>query len=173
MFSFAVVLAAATALLASLILSTALGTAGALAVPAGAQDFWRIVEAIGSVGFLALLLAAIYRIVPETRVIWRDVLGAALFASVLLSGLKWLLAWYLAHLTSYAAYGAVGGILGLLTWIYVASLVVFYGAEFSRVYAERFGSLRKGSPSPCVASEARVARGQQRWPDGQSPGRQR
>ena len=78
---------------------------------------------------------------------WRDVLGASLFTSFLLSGLKHLLAWYLSHLTSYAAYGAVGGVLGLLTWIYVASLVVFYGAEFSRVYAERFGSLRSGSPS--------------------------
>jgi membrane protein len=42
---------------------------------------------------------------------------------------------------SYAAYGAVGGVLGLLTWIYVASAVLFYGAEFSRLYAERFGSL--------------------------------
>lgn len=148
-YSFAVVLAAAIALLASLILSTALGTAGSgtFALQVGVRVFWRILEACGSVGLLALLLAATYRIVPQTRVVWRDVLGAALFTSFLLSGLKYLLAWYLAHLTSYAAYGAVGGVLGLLTWIYLATLVVLYGAEFSRLYAERFGSQRNGSPA--------------------------
>lgn len=103
-----------------------------------------MVEATGSIGFLALLLAAIYRVVPQASVAWRDVLGAALLTSLLLRVLEGLIAWYLAHLSSYAAYGAVGGILGLLTWIYVASLVLFYGAEFGCVYAERFGSRRGG-----------------------------
>ncbi len=79
--------------------------------------------------------------VPQTAIEWRDVLGGALLTSLLFAGLKALLAWYLAHVASYAAYGAVGGVLGLLTWIYVASLLLFYGAAWTRVYAERFGSL--------------------------------
>jgi membrane protein len=154
-FSFVVVVAAAGALLASLVVSTVLGAIGDTATTAlGAQAPWQIVEMAASVGFLTLLLAAIYRIVPQARVAWRDVLGAALLASVLFAGLKALLAWYLAHLGSYAAYGAVGGVLGLLMWIYLASLVLFFGAEVSRVYAERFGSLRErnGSHIRCAAS---------------------
>jgi membrane protein len=98
-------------------------------------------DAAFSVGFLTLLFATIYRVVPKAKVAWRDVFGAALITSLLFAALKMLLAWYLSHLGSYAAYGAVGAVLGLLTWIYVASLVLLYGAEFSRVHAERFGSL--------------------------------
>jgi membrane protein len=79
--------------------------------------------------------------VPDTLVKWKDVLGGALLTALLFTGTKRLLAWYLGHLGSYAAYGAVGGFLGLLTWIYLASLFLFYGAEFTRVYAEKYGSL--------------------------------
>jgi membrane protein len=154
-FSFAVVIAAAGALLASLVVGTILGAIGDSATTAlGARAPWQIVEMGASVGFLTLLLAAIYRLVPQAPVAWRDVLGAALLASLLFAGLKALLAWYLAHLGSYAAYGAVGGVLGLLMWIYSASWVLFFGAEVSRVYAEKFGSLRERPESHirCAAS---------------------
>jgi len=94
---------------------------------------------------LTAVLAATYRTLPRTRVAWRDVLPGALLAAVLLTALKRLLAFYVAHLSGYAAYGALGAILGLMTLIYVSSLVMFFGAELTRVYAERFGSLRSRS----------------------------
>jgi membrane protein len=142
-FSFIVVVAAAVVLLASLVVTTVLGAVGdSDAKLTWWKTAWRVGEAFLSVGFLALLLAGVYRIVPHAPVKWRDVLGTALASSLLLVGLKNLLAWYLAHVASFAAYGAVGAVLALLTWIYVASMVLFYGAELSRVYAERFGSLR-------------------------------
>lgn len=141
--SFAVVVAAAVALLLSLGVSTALGAVGTAAGRAAGASFsllWSLVEAVVSLGLLSLLFAAIYRIVPHTDVKWRDVFGAAFLTAVLFTGLKWLFAWYLANLAGFAAYGAVGAVLGLLTWIYVSSLILFYGAEFSWVYAQRFGS---------------------------------
>jgi membrane protein len=151
-FSFAVVAVAAATLLASLVLNTALAAIGETASTAwGGRLLWRAVEPGVSMAFLTVLLAALYRIVPQTTVAWRDVFAAALLASLLLACLKALLAWYLVRLSGYAAYGAVGGVLGLLTWIYVASLVLFYGAEFSRVYAERFGSLRGAATSDRAA----------------------
>ena len=149
-FSFVVVVAAASALLASLVLSTAIvAIAQKVNGSSGVPALWHLVDTATSVGCLTLLLSAVYRIVPRAAVQWRDVFGAALLTSFLLAGLKWTLAWYFAHLSSYAAYGAVGGVLGLLTWIYVASLLLFYGAEWSRAYAERFGSLsREATPPP-------------------------
>ena len=142
-FSFAVVVITASALLASLVLSTVLNAIQntAASVVGGANGIWHLVDAAFSVGFLTLLFATIYRVVPKAKVAWGDVFGAALITSLLFAALKTLLAWYLSHLGSYAAYGAVGAVLGLLTSIYVASLVLLYGAEFSRIYAERFGSL--------------------------------
>jgi membrane protein len=150
--SFAVVIGAAIALLASLGISTALHAVGTVATDAiAAATVWQVVEAGASLVFLAGLFAAIYRIVPQTDVRWRDVVGGAFMASFLFAVLKGLLAWYLAHLGSYAAYGAVGGVLGLLTWIYVASLIILYGAEFCRVYAERYGSLAPTSDGASAA----------------------
>jgi membrane protein len=140
--SFAVVIAAAVALLVSLAVSTALGAVGAATASATlGRVIWPLAEALVALALLTLLFAAIYCIVPQTPVKWRDVFWAALLTSILFTVLKWVLAWYLVHLGGFAAYGAVGGVLGLLTWIYVASLVLFYGAEFSHVYAMRFGSL--------------------------------
>jgi membrane protein len=139
--AFAVVVGAAIALLASLAISTTLQAIGNVGDADAARTALQLVEVAVSFIFLTGLFATIYRIVPQTDVKWRDVFGGAVVTSFLFSGLKWSLAWYLAHIGSYAAYGAVGGVLGLLTWIYVASLILLYGAEFCRVYAERYGSL--------------------------------
>ncbi|MGD0674128.1 MAG: YihY/virulence factor BrkB family protein [Polyangiaceae bacterium] len=150
--SFAVVVGAAFALLASLAIGTALQAIGRAAIDRGAAEtFWQLVEALASFAFLTGLFATMYRIVPQANVKWRDVLGGALVTSLLFTGLKWLLAWYFAHVSSYAAYGAVGAVLGLLTWIYVATLIILYGAEWSRVYAERFGSLAQPGAGVLVA----------------------
>jgi membrane protein len=139
--SFAVVLGAALALLASLAVSTGLQAVGAATQGDATRTAWQLVEIAASLVSLTGLFAAIYRIVPQTDVKWRDVVGGAFLTSVIFAGLKGLLAWYLAHIGSYAAYGAVGGVLGLMTWIYAASLILLYGAEFCRVYAGRYGSL--------------------------------
>jgi membrane protein len=162
--SFAVFIGAAVALLTSLIVSAALSTVDQTVerLAPGAvthATLWIVAEAVGSVGILSLALATMFRLIPRTDVKWSDVFGGALLTGLLLTGTKSVLAWYLGHLGSYAAYGAIGGFLGLLTWIYLASLFTFYGAEFTRVYAERYGSLaRRASPtldqsSQCVNDE--------------------
>jgi membrane protein len=151
--SFAVVIGAAVALLASLLVSAALSavdqTVEGLAPGAATHaTLWIVAEAVGSVGILSLALATMFRLLPQTDVKWSDVFGGALLTGLLLTGTKRVLVWYLGHLGSYAAYGAIGGFLGLLTWIYLASLFIFYGAEFTRVYAERYGSLaQRASPT--------------------------
>lgn len=138
--SFVAVLATAAVVLASLVVSTLLG-----AVRQTTQGFltgvWKAVETLLSLAFVTLLLAAVFRWVPHAATRWRDVLVGALLTAVLLALLKLALAWYLVHLQDFAAYGVVGAVLGLLTWIYAASLVIFFGAELGRVYAERYGGV--------------------------------
>lgn len=141
-FSFVVVVLAASTLLALLVVSAGLQALGGVADEGSAgRALWQWTDVGLSFALLSGLLAAVYRFVPSAPVAWRDVAPGALLTAILFTVLKTLLAWYLAHVASYAAYGAVGAVLGLMTWIYVSSIVVFYGAEFSRVYAERFGSL--------------------------------
>jgi membrane protein len=140
--SFLVVVGVAVALLLSLLVSSALSAVDSTASKVVSSPvLWLLVETGVSIGLLTGLFSAMYQMIPRTKVAWHDVFGGALFAAVLFTALKRLLAWYLGHIGSYAAYGAVGGMLGLLAWIYLASLILFLGAEFTRVYAERFGSL--------------------------------
>jgi membrane protein len=141
MLSLMLVGVAGVLLLGSLVLSTVL----AAVTPSGAGLPWSTIELVASTLLLAVVLATLFRAVPRAPVTWRDVLVGALIAALLLTVLKRLMAWYLAHLGSYAAYGAVGAVLGLMLLIYVSSLVMFFGAELSRVFAERFGSLRGAS----------------------------
>ena len=164
--SFLVVVGAALALLASLVVGAALSAVDRTleGVAPGAvthATLWIVAEVIGSVGVLSAVLAAMFRLIPRTEVKWSDVLGGALITALLFTGTKRLLAWYLGHLGSYAAYGAVGGFLGLLTWIYLASLFLFYGAEFTRVYAERFGSL-SGKPGVSAPRSGQPGRAPQK-----------
>ena len=152
--AFAVVAGAAAALLLSLMLSTALHALGGSASrlvhdPA----LWWIVDLLVSLVMASSLFAVIFRVLPQTRIAWRDVALGAVVTAVLFSGLKHALAWYLGHVGGYAAYGAVGAVLGLMTWIYAANLVLFYGAELTRVFAERAGSL-KGTPEEKTAEAA-------------------
>jgi membrane protein len=147
--SFLLVVIAGIVLLASLVASTALGTLDRSARSLlHSVWLWQLLEMALSIGFLTLLFAAIFRMVPQTRVAWGDVLSGALLTAIAFALMKRLLALYLARLTGYAAYGAVGAVLALLTWIYVLSLLTFFGAEMTRVYAERFGSLSKRSLEP-------------------------
>jgi membrane protein len=95
-----------------------------------------------SMGLLTLVLAALLRFIPQTQVTWRDVGGGALVTAVLYTVMMRILGWYFAHIGNYAAYGAVGGFLALLMWIYLAGLFLIYGAELAHLYAQRWGSLR-------------------------------
>jgi membrane protein len=144
--SFAAVGCAGAVLLASLVVSAALAALGGAAervVPDAIV--WRAVDGLVSLGLAALIFAVLFRALPRAEVAWRDVLAGAFFTALSFSVLKHLLAWYLGHVGSYAAYGAVGAVLALLTWIYLMGLVLLFGAELTRVYAEREGSLAKQS----------------------------
>ena len=72
--------------------------------------------------------------------------------------MKRVLTYYLTTFAGYSAYGAVGAVLALLTWIYLVSLLLFFGAEFSRVYAERYGSLAPRSMPKENLQDVRDAR---------------
>jgi membrane protein len=136
--AFLIVVCAAFALLFSVSLSSAIAAVDHVW---GEAPLWRLVDGALSLALLTVVFSAIYRMVPRTTVAWGDVFGGALLAATLFTVLKRILTWYLGHIGSYAAYGAVGGMLGLLLWVYMASLILFFGAEFTRVYAERYGSL--------------------------------
>jgi membrane protein len=146
-----IVLGIAASLLASLVGSTVLGAvaerAGSRLTPALLQT----AELAMSIALLSAVFTAAFHFVPRSRPPWRDVVGGAVLTTVLLTVLKAVFASYLAHLTTYSAYGVVGGVLALGTWIFLSSQVIIFGASLTRVHCEKTGcpaATRAAPPLP-------------------------
>ncbi|HEX8679126.1 MAG TPA: YihY/virulence factor BrkB family protein, partial [Chthoniobacterales bacterium] len=94
---------------------------------------------------VVLLFAMMFKYLPDVQVRWRDVIvGAAMTAILFLVG-KWALGLYLGSGAAGSAYGAASSLVTLLLWIYYSSQIFLFGAEFTQVYANRFGA--GGTPS--------------------------
>jgi membrane protein len=89
-----------------------------------------------SITLISAGLTAAFHFVPRSRPPFRNVAPGAVLTTALLAILKGLFALYLSRLTSYSAYGIVGGFLALATWIYLSSQIIFFGATLTRVHCE-------------------------------------
>jgi membrane protein len=136
--AFLLVVMAALVVLASLVTGTVLS---AVSVSTGTQTLgwiWVPIELSVSAAFLTVLFAALFRYLPRRdHVAWRYALAGGALTSLLVSVLKRGLGFYLAHMGGYAAYGVVGAMLALLTWIYLTSFALLFGAELTVVSARR------------------------------------
>jgi len=113
--------------------------ASALPFP-GAGWVFAVVNALVSVALIALLFALMFKYLPDTAIAWRDVWTGAFFTSAAFVIGQTIIAFYLGRAGVASAYGAAGSLLVLLLWVYYSSMILLFGAEFTRVYAERHGS---------------------------------
>ena len=114
-------------------------------------------DLIVSFALITLLFSVIYKYVPDVRIAWRDVWIGAATTSLLFSVGKFLIGFYLGHSTATSIYGAAGSLVTLLLWVYYSSLMFFFGAELTQVYATRYGSkvnAAENTPSLRPASES-------------------
>jgi membrane protein len=92
------------------------------------------------IAVIVLLFAFIFRYLPDAKIAWRDVwIGSALTAVLFVLG-KFVLALYLGSGTAGSAYGAASSLITLLLWIYYSAQILLFGAEFTQVYANTYGS---------------------------------
>lgn len=140
--SLLVVLLLGLFLVASVILSTV-----ATAFASTLQDVlpfgsWvlQVVNVLLSLLLLTLLFGATMKYLPDAKVAWSDVwLGAAVTAVLFVIG-QFVLSQYLGRSAPGSAYGVAGSVVALLVWIYYSAMILFLGAEFTQVYANRYGS---------------------------------
>jgi membrane protein len=86
-----------------------------------------------------VLLAMIYRILPDAKIAWRDVWIGAAISSILFGIGKYLIGLYLGQSSISTTYGAAGSLAILFVWVYYSSMILLLGAEFTQVYANRYG----------------------------------
>lgn len=139
---FAIVLGLGLTLIASLVMSAvfsalAKSTEG---LHTWTPAIWKTSELALSIALMSAVFVAAFRYIPRSRPPFRDVVGGAVLTTVMLTILKEIFALYLSKLTSYSAYGLAGGMLGLATWIYLSSMIIFFGAQLTRIHAEMLGN---------------------------------
>ncbi|MGA8025934.1 MAG: YihY/virulence factor BrkB family protein [Bryobacteraceae bacterium] len=145
--SFGMVLGLGVLLLFSVLLSaalTAIQSVFAKFFPADATISSQIANFTISIIVIAVLFALIFKFVPDVSIDWRDVGVGAVATSVLFSSGKALLAVYLATAGVGSAYGAAGSVIALVVWVYYSAQIFFFGAILTRVYADTFGSRKRG-----------------------------
>jgi membrane protein len=132
-------------LIVSLVISaglTAFGDYLDTALPMG-KLILPVLNFVVSVLLLAILFGAIYKVLPDRSLQWTDVVTGALITSVLFNIGKSLIAWYIGSSAVGSSYGAAGGLIVLLLWVYYSAQIFLLGAEFTKIYANRHGSKQR------------------------------
>lgn len=101
---------------------------------------FQILNLVLSLIVITLLFAMIYKFLPDAVIRWRDVWAGSLFTAILFTLGRYGIAYYLGKSDIGSAYGAAGSIVVLLVWVSYSSQILFFGAEFTQVYARRYGT---------------------------------
>jgi len=109
--------------------------AGLLPLPAAMME---TANALLSFVVITFMFAVIYKLLPDVKIAWRNVWTGAAVTAMLFTIGKTLIGLYLGRSTVASVYGAAGSLIVMLLWVYYSAQVVFFGAEFTKVYARRF-----------------------------------
>jgi membrane protein len=162
--SLTMVLGIAFLLLVSLVLSAAVSAIGGW-LPGG-EALGHVIELALSFGITTLLFAMIFKVLPDVKLTWSDVWIGAFATAALFTIGKFAIGVYLGKGSIGSSYGAAGSVIVMIAWIYYSAQILFLGAEFTQVYANRYGSRVRPSenaePIPeankPTSEEARVPR---------------
>lgn len=115
--------------------------------------FWQLIFALASIIVTVILFMLVYRFMPSARVRLRDTIPGAIIAGLLWEAAKYIFAWSLHYFHYDQLYGSVGAVVAVLTWGYVSSLILLFGAQLTAVFHHEH-------PSPHVkptAADAAIA----------------
>ncbi len=140
--SFGMVLGIGFLLLVSLILSTVLAALGNYlgGLMPGLQFLWSILNFFLSFGVITLLFALMFKFLPDVKITWGDVGIGAVITALLFTIGKSVISLYLGNSGVGSTYGAAGSLVVLLLWVNYSAQILFFGAEFTQVYANKYGS---------------------------------
>lgn len=167
--SLAMLMCIAFLLLVSLAISTIITAAGSTlgTMLPSTEALSQVLNLVGGTVVISVLFAAMYKVLPDVKIAWRDVVLGAVVTAILFNVGKFLIGLYLGRASIVGVYGAAGSLVMVLLWVYYSAVIFLLGAEFTQVYARRRGAEivpseraewlepREGGKAP-VPDEARV-----------------
>ncbi len=154
--SFGMILGVSFLLMVSLALSAAISALGDVLgrmLPGLGEPLLHVINLALSLAIFTVLFGAMFKILPDAVVGWRDVWVGALFTTVLFVIGKFAIGFYLGRSNPGEAFGAAGSLAVLLVWIYYASMILLLGAEFTQKWAERRGGGIRPEPGAVRVAE--------------------
>ena len=98
-----------------------------------------IVNQLLTLGISMLIFAVVFKVLPDARIRWRDVWPGAFFTAILFMIGKFLISVYISKSSAGSVFGPSAAVVILLIWVYYSSFILYFGAEFTKVYVARFG----------------------------------
>ncbi|HEV2696241.1 MAG TPA: YihY/virulence factor BrkB family protein [Verrucomicrobiae bacterium] len=149
--SFAMVFGIGFLLLVSLICSAGLAALGNfLGDYVSAKDILlKALNFVISLGIITMLFTMIFKFLPDVKIAWRDVWLGGFITALLFNVGKLLIGLYIGRSSLSSVYGAVGSLAIVLVWVYYSAQILFFGAQFTCLYASRFGV----KPLPVAGAE--------------------
>ncbi len=148
LFSFGLILSIGFLMLISLLLSAGL-SAFSEWIKVHLPDFmlfvFRFLNFVLSFGIISVLFALMFRILPDARIRWKDVIIGSVVTSLLFVLGKFALGIYFGKANPGSTYGAAGSVVLLMLWVSYSCMILFFGAEFTKQFAVHFG--RKIEPT--------------------------
>ena len=141
------------------------------AFPDVAVVFFYIFNLILTLGVTTLLFAVIFKVLPDAKIKWRDVWAGAITTSVLFMIGKFAISFYITKSEVGSTYGAAGSLVILLVWIYYSSIILYFGAVFTKAYAVKYGSTIKPNDYAVVTKKVEVEEGKKSIQEKEHNGR--
>jgi membrane protein len=118
-----------------------------------------IVNLLLTIGITSLLFAVIFKVLPDAKIKWKDVWAGAISTALLFMLGKFAISFYISKSDVGSTYGAAGSLVILLIWIYYSSIILYFGAEFTKAYAIKFGSAIHPSKYAVVVERKEIEKG--------------
>lgn len=99
-----------------------------------------IINIVIALGITAALFAVIFKVLPDAKIKWKDIIAGSIFTAILFMIGKFAITLYISKSDVGSTFGAAGSLVVLLVWVYYSSVILYFGAEFTKAYALKFGS---------------------------------
>jgi membrane protein len=108
-------------------------------LPGITLTFFNILNLVISFVVITILFGVIFKVLPDAKVRWRDVRSGAIFTAVLFMIGRLVIGIYISQSATNSTYGAAGSLMAILLWVYYTAVILYFGAEFTRAYADFYG----------------------------------
>jgi membrane protein len=120
-----------------------------------------IINLVLTLGITTLIFAVVFKVLPDARIKWKDVMAGAIATAILFMLGKFAISFYISKANVGSTYGTAGSLVILLLWVYYSAIILYFGAEFTKAYAIKYGSQIHPNDYAVTTKQVEVETGKQ------------